>query len=241
MADRLFEIVKNLISLISLAAFSILFFSCKKEADLNSNNSNHYSYFPLENGSWVIYKVDSIVHNSDDDFTNNPDTSISAYHFLIKEVIDSSFVDGQGNTAYRVSRYRRLNDTIPWEFQAVWVAVRTFNSAQRVEDNIRYLKLSFPVSLQSNWNGNAFNDFSAEDYAYTDIHVPSTFGSLSFDSTVTVLQLQDDNLIHRIFKQEVYANHVGLVYKQKDSLNINGIGQVTNGIEFREIIQSYGH
>jgi hypothetical protein len=44
-----------------------------------------------------------------------------------------------------------------------------------------------------------------------------------------------------ILKEEKYASHVGMVYQQKDSLNINGLGQVTNGYEFKETVSSYGN
>lgn len=220
--------------------FISLFCSCETDDPVKSPVKNYLGYFPLDQGRWVIYDVDSIVHLEDDDATNRPDTSIATFHFQIMEVIDESFTDGEGNEAFRISRFKRQDSSQPWDFQGIWIQNLTFNSAQRVEDNIRYVKLAFPFSFQATWNGNAYNSFLTEDYLYSDIHVPSTIGSLSFDSTVTVLQLQDFNLIHRIFKQEKYANHVGLIYKQKDSLNINGIGQVKNGIEFKETISSYG-
>jgi hypothetical protein len=216
--------------------------SCKKDQVEDPVAHMYYSYFPLSKGDWTIYTVDSIAHLEDDDATNEPDTSIRIFHFRIKEIVDSTFIDGQGNTAYRIARFRQMNDTLPWESQTEWVAKITSNSAQRVEDNIRYIKLAFPISEHTeSWNGNAYNNFLEEDYLYTDIHVSATIGSLSFDSSVTVLQAQDYNVLHRIFKQEKYANHVGLIYKQKDSLNINGIQQVTNGFEYKETIESYGH
>ncbi|MCX6291883.1 MAG: hypothetical protein NT126_08975 [Bacteroidetes bacterium] len=225
----------------SVAILTLLFFSCKKDHVESPVASGYYGYFPLEQDSWVVYDVDSVVHLTDDDLTNRPDTSIAVYHFQIKEIIDSGFMDGEGNQAFRISRYKRMNDTLPWDFQVEWTAKLTATSAQRVEDNIRYVKLSFPMNKKTSWNGNAYNNYVREDYSYDDIHVPSTINTLYFDSTVTVLQLLDDNLIHRIYKAEKYANHVGLVYKQKDSLNINSIGQVTNGVEFKESILSFGH
>jgi hypothetical protein len=225
----------------ALIILVFIFNSCKRET-VNPADYTNYSYFPLTIGSWIIYDVDSVIHLTNDDATNQPDTSIARSHFQLKEVIESDFIDGEGNTAFHVFRYKRLNDAFSWNFESVWVAKRTFNSAQRVEDNIRYVKLLFPLNPGTpSWNGNAYNDFPREDYSYTDVHVPSTVGSLNFDSVVTVLQFKDDNLIHRVFKQEKYANHVGLVYKQNDSLNINTIGQVTNGIEFKETIQSHGN
>ena len=218
---------------------AIGFYSCHKET-LTDTIGNGFGYFPMDIGRWVIYDVDSVAHLTDDDSTDHPDTSIARYHYQLKELLESGFTDGQGNYTVRINRYKRLNDTLPWEFQSVWVQNLTYNSAQRVEDNVRFVKLSFPVKLNSEWNGNAYNTYPTEDYSYSDIHVPSTIGALSFDSTVTILQVEDFNLIHRIFKQEKFANHVGMIYQQKDSLNINGIGQVTNGVEYKETITSFG-
>ena len=220
---------------------AVAFYSCHKETLTDSPAGMNKNYFPQDIGRWVIYDVDSVAHLTDDDATDHPDTSIATYHYQLKEVLDSSFVDGEGNPAVRLSRYKRMNDTLQWDFQAVWVENLTFNSAQRVEDNIRFVKLSFPIRLNRDWDGNAYNTYPEEDYSYSDIHVASTIGSLYFDSTITVLQNEDFNFIHRIFKQEIYANHVGMVYQQKDSLNINGIGQVTNGFEYKETVSSFGN
>ncbi len=216
--------------------------SCKKERVEDTSPYMYYSYFPLVKGSWAIYDVDSIAHLEDDDGTNQPDTSIRIFHFKIMEVVDTDFIDGEGHQAFKIARYKQANDTLPFDFQSEWVATRTSNSAQRVEDNIRYVKLSFPINTRSEaWNGNAYNSFLEEDYSYTDIHVSATINNLSFDSTVTVLQLEDNNVLHRIFKEEKYANHIGIIYKQKDSLNLNGILQVTNGFEYKETLHSYGN
>jgi hypothetical protein len=226
----------------SICCFILVFCSCKKDKVEEVSTYMDYGYFPLVKGNWTIYNVDSVAHLADDDATNQPDTSIAVFHFKIMEVIDSSFIDGEGHEAFKVARYKQANDTLPWDFQAEWVSTITSNSAQRVEDNIRYVKLAFPVSMRTaSWNGNAYNNFQDEEYVYTDIHVPATINNLSFDSVVTVLQLDDDNVLHRIFKQEKYANHVGMVYKQKDSLNLNGILQITNGFEYKETLQSYGN
>jgi len=117
-------------------------------------------------------------------------------------------------------------------------------SAQRVEDNIRYLKLAFPINADVTWNGNAFNDFPEEDYSYTDIHTSYSMNGFDFDSTLKVLQSDDQNLIHQIYKEEKYAKNVGMIYKQKDSLNVysvNGQIRISNGFEYKETISAFGH
>ena len=215
------------------------FISCKDEEG-EILTPIDYNYFPIEYGNWIVYDVDSTVHLTIDDLTNQPDTSIAYYHYQIRETIDSSFIDGEGDVAFRIRRESRMNDTLPWEFLNIWTCKRNYNSAQKVEDNIRFVKLSFPVSTRSLWNGNAYNNYPSENYSFDQIHQRLTIGSFSFDSTVTVNQFERISLIDRIIRKEKYAFTVGLVSKQRDSLNINILGQITNGVEFFQSINSYG-
>jgi len=218
-----------------------MFCSCKKETLVGTAADISSGYFPLRQGNWIIYNVDSVAHLTDDDGTDQPDTSIANFHFKIKEVVDTSFIDGEGKLAYRIMRYRQTNDTLPWDFESVWVASVTGNSAQRVEDNIRYIKLSFPINIHTTWNGNAYNEFTEEEYSYTEVHAPFSLGTFHFDSTITVLQAEDNNFLTSIYKEEKYAQNVGMIYKQKDSLAYNGIQQVINGFEYKETIEAYGN
>lgn len=226
----------------SLVLALLLLYSCDDEEGNDPEDieaASLYRYFPLAEGSYIIYSVDSIIHGFDDDNTNNPDSLIDTFHYEVKEVIDSSFIDGEGELAWRISRYYRDSASADWTFTSLWTAKRTNQSAQKVEENIRYVKLSFPVKLNKTWNGNLFNYFPQEDYTIEDANIPLTIGGFNFDSSVTVLQLEDYNLIHRLFKQEKYVYGVGLAYRQRDSLNINALGSITNGIEFRQSLIDY--
>ena len=227
----------------SLCIFAVCFlFSCSDELGNDPGDTEAaslYRYFPLTRGSYVVYNVDSIIHDYADDNTNNPDSLIDTFRYEVKEVVDSDFIDGEGDTAWRISRYYREIGTSAWNFTSLWTAKRTAQSAQKVEENIRYVKLSFPVKLNKSWNGNQYNFLPEEDYSIDEMNVPLSLGGLDFDSSVTVLELEDYNLIHRIFKQEKYVYGIGLAYRQRDSLNINGLGYVTNGVEFRQSIIDY--
>lgn len=220
---------------------AFLFTACKED---NIEPVSVYDYFPIDSGAYIVYECDSIVHLDIDDNSVPLTDTVVAFHYYLMEVIDSSFIDASGNLAYRLNRYRRLNDTLPWSFQNVWVVQKILNSAQRVEDNIRYVKLQFPIDSRRSWNGNAFNIYPAEDYEYDNVHEPKTYGSLSFDSTVTVIQNDFSSIINKIFKQEQYANYVGLVYKQSDSLTLTTFtGQLLplNGFEYKQTIVDRGH
>ncbi len=212
------------------------------QPDAVSDVSGFYNYFPLDTGSYIVYHVDSIIHEFADDLTNNPDSLKTFYHYEVKEVIDSTFIDGEGDKAFRISRYYRDTVTSPWSFTALWTAKVTNQSAQRVEENLRYVKLSFPVKENKSWNGNLFNYLSEEDYMYEEVDAPLSIGGFNFGSSLTVLQMEDFNLIHQILKKEKYVYGVGLAYRERDSLNVvvvQNITYVTNGVEFRQSMIDY--
>lgn len=217
-------------------------YSCKKDEVLPGIAGQYSAYFPLIKGHWVVYDADSIVHLDTDD-QYNLDTAIRAYHFQIREEVDSSFIDAQGELAWRVSRYKRTDENSPWLFLNLWTSKINGYSAQRVEDNIRFLKLSFPPDPRVSWNGNAYNNFPVEEYSYENIHDANSFGSILFDSTLTVIQNDFISAINRIDKREIYAKNAGMVYKVLDSLNIvnlpNGSTVILNGSEYKLEIRDY--
>ena len=195
-----------------------------------------YEYFPVEYGRYIIYDVDSVYHSDND---NNNDDSVYSWHFQIKEKIDSSFIDGQGRTAQRVLRYRRDNSNDPWNFLSVWTQTRTDAAAYRFEENIVFHKLSFPVNSGVYWDGNDSNTLIEELYTYEDIHASRTFNAMPFDSTISVMQRNDDNFVEKIYGYEVYARDIGLVFKQRDNLRKQS-GLVVFGTEFKMTVHSYG-
>ncbi len=217
--------------------------SCSDDETIPSTLPASFRYFPLDTNTWVIYDVDSIVHLDRDD-AYGVDTSIERFSFQVMEVTDSAYIDGQNETAYRISRFRRVNDSLPWQFQSVWSAKRTASNAQRVEENIRFVRLSFPIDSRSTWNGNAFNYYPEELYYYEDIHQPLIVQGLAFDSSVTVIQNDFVSNVNRITKIEKYAVGVGLVDKQLDSLrlslNFGGV-LILNGLEYSQRVNSYSH
>lgn len=231
----------SLILIFSIASLAAVFNACKKDVYLEVPKNNYQDYYPVEIGYWIEYQTDSIIHLSDDDI-NLVDTSIVEYNFFIREEIDSVFIDGEGDTAYVVSRYKRNSDTLPWEFTAVWTSKLTKNALERVEDNRRYLRLTFPFKPDYIWNGNAYNELTAEEYTYEDLYSAASFSGIGFDSTVTVNQNEFISNINRIIKKEIYGNHVGLLYKKIDSVGVaftqNGI-VILSGLEYEQTVTDY--
>jgi hypothetical protein len=227
-----------------ISALMVIFISsCRKDEVVTGNIPVYLKYFPLYTGFWAEYTVDSIVHlNTDDAF--QVDTAIDSYHFQIREEVDTSFLDGEGDKAFVIIRLRRDDDSLPWALSSVWTAKVTNASAQKVEENIRYVKLSFPFDDRHTWNGNAFNTYPEELYSYASLYESKTYNSNYFDSTVTVIQNDFVSNINRIYKIETYGNNSGLLYKQTDSVRTlltSGGFIILNGYEYKLTITAYSH
>ncbi|MFL5763096.1 MAG: hypothetical protein ACJ77K_04080 [Bacteroidia bacterium] len=186
-------------------------FSCKKEKDPPVDLG--YDYFPEKVGKFVIYDVDSFYY---DDFTSSIDT----FKFQIKEKIQSVYNDAQGRATLRLERYIKNYsasvpyNAMPWTIKDVWAANRLATTAEKVEENVRYVKLAFPVKKGQEWNGNAQNTNGGLTYSYLFFDQPRTIGGNAFDSVLQVNQQNSETLISKDFFIEKYARRTGMVYKQ---------------------------
>ncbi|HKR03611.1 MAG TPA: hypothetical protein VJY62_03170, partial [Bacteroidia bacterium] len=137
------------------------------------------------------------------------------FHFQIKEVIESTFIDNEGRQTLRMERYRRTDESQPWVIFKVWSANLTSISAEKKEDNIIYVKLVFPVLSNKKWNGNVKNDLGNQEYQYASVNSPVSFNSFSFDSALTVLQNDfDDAITAKDYEIEKYAAGIGMFFKE---------------------------
>ncbi len=181
--------------------------SCHKE---NTNPEQFFtgkSYFPLETGNEIIYQITEI----------NIDKASAIYDttvYQIKERVDSVFTDASGKTAYRIERYYRSDSTVQWVIKDVWSAQVNELNAQKVEENLRYIKLVFPAEMGQVWDGNAYNDLDEQDYQIVSTNVPGTINEMVFDSVLTVEQQNEESLISKKYAVEKFANGIGLVYKE---------------------------
>ena len=217
----------------SLLPFLLLLamYSCKKDS-LVYPPPVYFNYVPTNTGNIVVYDVDSTYYNEFD-------STVAVFHFQIMERIDSTYLDNQNRPTQRIERFKRDSITGPWNIASIWNSTLTTSRFERDENNFRYVKLGFPISGTQTWNGNAYNTIGEEFYYYGSFHEPLSIATFNFDSSLTVVQVDDNNLIHQKYGLEQYANHVGLVYKEFIDADKYITGQYKNGIIFRETIYSY--
>jgi hypothetical protein len=234
------KIIRNIFLFFLLAGIAM--FSCKKDPKVSQAVNMGYNYFPTTIGSYIIYQVDS-------GWRDDKSSIDTVYHYLLKEVIADTIMDNSGRIAYKVARYKKYyNDTISydsmnWVGPRMWSCIRTSSTAEKIEENVRYLKLIFPMSKGKTWNGNIFNSQAKKDYEVESLDKAEIVNNIAFDSVVTVKQFEQIDFIEYINQKEKYARNVGLIYKIRDSLNFGSytlLHKDTIGYTYLQKIVSYG-
>ena len=155
-----------------------------------------------------------------------------SYH--LKDSMGTSFIDNTSRESWPV--YRFLTDTLeqnPWRSLSTYYVTPTGTSIEVMDDNnLRFIKLVTPVRENFSWQGNSYIDtrsantpyqyLDAWNYTYTAVDSPyATFAGV-IDSTITVFQRDETSpegpfdpqfYQQRNYSVEVYANGVGLIYK----------------------------
>lgn len=197
----------------------VLIAACKDETEPLISDYN-YDYFPLKIGKYWVYEVDSIYFSEGTSGIRKDTVKIQA-----REAILDRFVDEKGDTIYKVERYERKQANESWKIKKVFTLNRNRTQAIRTEDNLRFVKLTFPLDRNSRWTSTAFvpdglslvfgSGIEVFKYWQSSVEAldePQTLGNLKFDKTALVMQANRKNIIteYRVVK-EVYAKGIGLV------------------------------
>lgn len=224
----------------NIRSLSVLFFctafviaACGKREvlppiDLDTEAAAQYAYFPLKIGQSHIYQVDSVTY----DFANGG-ISRRATTTFAKEVITDTLRDNTGALRYVIERYERADAALPWVLVAAETAQNTDNQIIRTENNLRFLKLIFPMDRRSEWDGNRWIDpdreiaiadermrpFANWRYEVDSIDIKSKIGKFSFDSTLVITEVDETNVVEQRFSRAWYAKGIGLVRREQRILD----------------------
>jgi hypothetical protein len=239
--------MKNgLFLLIISVCLCVLFFKCKKKTAAAPDIG--LEYFPVEEKKWIEYDVDSIA------YLQLPTVDTIIKKFRIKEQIDSAFYDNQNRLTYKIYRFKKNYDSIipysqmNWILQDVWSMNKTNVTAEVVEENVRYIKLVFPLKKDKAWNGNAQNTLGEWNYECIKYDESFIQGSFSFENYLEVQQKYFPTLIHHQEYREGYVKGIGMIYKEiTDIKSQNNIGSIPNifnrieeGVIYKMTMVNYG-
>ncbi len=205
-----------------LAAVSLFIASCKDRSD-TLEIDYMYDYAPVDSGHYVIYDVDSITYNF-----ISPIYYRDTARYQLKEEIGDTFYDNNNELNYELNLYRRANASSSWVFDRKWSVKRTVTTFQKNEGDLRFIKLVFFPQKNLSWGGNNYIPTTAPyrvflnwDYHYTEVNIPYSVNGLNFDSTLIVSEVDNENLIEKTLRKEVYAKGVGMIYQEWESLTKN--------------------
>ena len=220
--------------LLGIALLVTLFAACSKSTFEETNLEMGYEYFPLELGKYKIYQVDSVVY----DTTGSGVTITNSSSYIQEEIVDT-LLDNSGRLNYKIERSWRRETGDVWQLQDVWLTNRSDETAERIEENLRFIKMVFPLSVGKTWDGNIFIDqttnisvagetieiFKNWLYEVASIGEMATVGSNTYDEVAEIIQADSENFIELRSSREQYAKGVGMVYRKMSILDTQRIDE----------------
>lgn len=197
-------------SLCFLFVLIILFSQCQSQENPTPDNIGG-AYFPLELGSFVEYQVREEKYT-----VTNP---VVILQYQVREVVADTFNDINKQKSFRIERYKRNTNTQNWTLDSVWVAKKTGSQAIRVESNLSFIKLAFPLNENTTWNGNALNALGNDDYIAKEVGWEKKVNNITYPNTATVIQADDSSLVSVDRRREIYAENIGLIFKEQRKIN----------------------
>ncbi len=215
--------IRNLIVLLTI---STGFLSCSEENKTLDNSFFGYEYYPLELGSYWIYRVQ-------ENFITNNGNAVQENSYFIREEITGNFVSPAGDTIYTLQRSR--SDRMDGGFTTtdVWTAELNDKAAQRTEENLRFTKMIFPFQVGTTWQGNLFDELTTISVADVNVWVYKDWGDyevtargieldvegVNYNDVATVQQAKFQSDIELRDAVEYYAAGVGLIRKEMTILD----------------------
>jgi len=223
-------------------AFILLLFGCSIGTLDNDPGYIGWNYFPLDSGSYRVYHVTDIT------YTLGGVTDTSKY--FLKETITGPYDNLERNVSFRISREVKAIDGENWEQDSIWWAKKDLKTAVVVENNIPIIKLVFPLKENKSWDANTENVLEEDMYMLKNVGMAITDTSgigASYEKTVIIEQESiNDNIIYKDQRTEIYAENIGMVYKERIFLNYcdeddcRGQNIIDTGTDFRMVLLENG-
>ena len=222
--------MKKLFLLFTLA---FLIFSCREDdADSPETRILGKEYVSLKIGQETVFQIDSTIY---DEFTGR----VKLISLQQRLVVASSENDQANREAFIVEIYNRSDDTLPWLLNRVTRRTLIEFRYEILDNNVIKVPLVFPVELGKIWNSNVLNSFSEKQFEFTKVNDTHSNGTLQYDSTITVLQAEDFNLIEQRLEREVHAIGIGLVFREHKEIETELNGDIRSGFEVTKRLISF--
>ena len=181
---------------------------CQSNSVINTLDEHHY--VPLTSGQYVDMEVITSVYASNE-------TAYTTYG-MIRIETGTSFINTSGQECYNVQYASALKNN-QWQIDSTQIAWHTVDKVFRTEGgNVIHL-MALPMSEYSTWNGNAYNALGPQYFTVRHLGKAFTSNNQLFPNTVTIVRQNDSTLIRQQKRVEVYAEGIGLIYKEQTNIN----------------------
>jgi hypothetical protein len=198
---------------LSLILVSLFVLACSnvKETDpiMPLSPTLGQSYFYLVEDKFREYDVHEIRFHGVD--------LSDTFSYQLREEVKAPFINDIGDTSHVIFRYVRASPLENWSLDSTWTARVNQDYAISVENNKSLVKMLYPTIVGETWDGNAFNTDDIDQYEIISFDeffsLPNSL--ISFEKAMQIIQnIEDDSVTVRDNRREVFADSVGLVYKE---------------------------
>ncbi|QMW01594.1 hypothetical protein [Spirosoma foliorum] len=180
---------------------------CQKDtANVTPDDS---AYFPLQTGDYWIYQVTQETYS-----LTNP---VVKSTYQVQEKVGNSYTQN-GQQFFLVEESIRLSSQSAWQINAIHTVYKNLSEVVSQDNNVPTLRLVFPVSAATSWNVNTYNANPDTLLRYKNTRQSFTIGTQQFTNTVSVVGNNDSTLIDQQKYQWVYAQNIGLIYRENAAL-----------------------
>ncbi len=201
------------------------FSSCEESSIMLDESNVGFEYYPVEQGKFWLYRVDStlVPGPTMDNFTSTS---------FIREEITDSFINSQGDTTFILQR--SISDTRDGVFRTTdrWTIEKTESTVIRVEENLQFLKIVFPVTRGDVWQGNRFDERTTETVAQNIVEVYKAWESevlnkaaminangVAYTDVLEIQHADFETEIELRQAKEYYAPGVGMILRELSILD----------------------
>lgn len=207
-------------------SLALVFAACENEIEVLEDVDDNENFYPLELGKYWVYQMDSII------FDNEGRDRYETTSFIREEIVEILNPDELPRYVIEVS-YKNNIDA-EWSFLKNWSVYVEDNKLIRNEDNLRFIKLIYPITTGVSWDGNSFIDSRTEvlvsgealamfknywDYKFLDRQESELIGIQTYDDVLTIQQSDDENDLEIRISNEKYAKDVGMISRHLQILD----------------------
>jgi hypothetical protein len=212
-----------------IVSTAVLIYGCTTQDILPENVAGAGSdFYPIGTGNTWIYQVDTVRYSSKFDVVQNKVvTDTFRGRYFMKEVIADSIGLQQGNPLFRVDIFRAPDSSGPWNIDSVWSIQRGKDKILKTENNRPVVKLKFPVTEKSRWDGNQYNmqqDSSGSSwFTIQNFNKDFLFGNKLLPS-FKVIQKLESNCLYKLSSNDVFLKNIGPAFMERSQISFSQEG-----------------